>query len=79
MPFLGLWSKLKGYLVLAGIFLAALVTSYTFGRRDGKHLVHNKIKDDLIEDVETKNEIRNDVRGLSDDELSKRVSKWTRK
>lgn len=73
-----LWSKLKGYLVLAGLVLAALVSSYGLGRRDGKNIANGKIKDDLIEDVETKNEIENDVRGLSDDALSERLSKWTR-
>jgi len=77
---LSLLSKLKGYAVAVGLFLitTAIAVAYAFGRRDGEHIAHDKIKDDLIEDVKTKNEITNDVSGLSDDALDERLSKWTR-
>lgn len=75
---MSLWSKLKQWLVIAGVVIATLAGVYLKGRADGKDAAEDQAQDDLLEDIETQKEIRDEVSGLGRDALANRLRKWTK-
>jgi len=73
-----LFGRIREWVVIAFVAVATIVGVYLKGRSDGGTLASSRAKDALIDDIKTQKEIRDEVASLSDDDLSRRLSKWTR-
>ncbi|MEJ8474588.1 hypothetical protein [Roseibium algae] len=75
----GLIAKLKGWLIGAGAVLAALAFAFLKGRSSGAEEERGRqaLKDAKASKVSR--EIENDVQGLSERDVDKRLSRWLRK
>lgn len=73
-----LWSKLTGWLALAGVLLSAALAIFFKGRSIGTATERAKQQADDMKAIQTAKEIQNEVDGLNDADLDKRYSKWVR-
>lgn len=74
-----LWSKLTGWLALAGVLLSAALAIFLKGRSIGTATERAKQQADDLKAIQTAKGIQNEVDGLNDADLDKRYSKWVRK
>lgn len=84
------WLKLKGWFLLAGAALLALVSVFLYGRRNGaegesqrRDAGEKKELEQRIEQRQTEqqkvNEVKHDVDSMSDDDVDRRGDdKWMR-
>lgn len=72
-----LWSRAKQW--LWAILMALGVLLYVKGRDDGWDAAKDEAKEDLIEDLNTQKEIRDEVSGLGVDDLTDRLQRWVQK
>lgn len=71
-----LWGKIRGWLLGAVFALAAILGVYLKGRQDGSEAAERKSQGDLLEDIKTNKEVRDEISGLGDDALSDRLRRW---
>lgn len=79
---LAIWQKIKGWLIVAALFIGGLVTAFYRGRRDGQEEQKNKQTADAFQqhvEAEKKvNETRQQVDSMSDSDVDKRLDDWMR-
>ena len=76
--FSGLWTRVSGWVVLAGALVAALGIAWLRGRTAGKASWETK-RAQLRDKVQRQSgEIRHDVQTDSDDALDRRLDRWMR-
>lgn len=71
-------AKLKIYLAIAGAVALALLVAWWKGQSAGRAIEQAKAAAKEREDVATVNEVRTVTKGMSNDELDKELSRWTR-
>lgn len=74
-----LFYKFKEYIIGAGLILASITYLYLKGKSDGKNEASRKAEEALRKDIQSSKEIKDDIDGMSIDELDSRLSDWTRK
>jgi hypothetical protein len=79
---MAIWQRIKGWLIVAALFVGGLFTAFYRGRRDGKEeQKQEQMVNDFQVHVEAEkkiNEARQDVNSMSDDDLNKRTDDWMR-
>lgn len=71
-------AKLKTYLAIAGAIVLAIAVAWWKGQSAGRAVEQAKAAVKEREDVATVNEVRTVTKGLSNEELDKELSKWTK-
>lgn len=72
------WAKLKFWLAAAAAVGAALLAAWWQGRREGKQAAAHERSRERLKAIEQAKEIDNEVSGLGDDDLDKRLKRWVR-
>lgn len=76
------WQRIKGWLIVAALFVGGLVAAFYRGRRDGKEeQKQSQMANDFQVHVEAEkrvNEAKQKVDSMSDSDLDKRADDWMR-
>lgn len=71
-------AKLKTYLAVAGVVALAIVFAWWKGQSVGRSIEQAKAAAKERKDAAAVNEVRTVTKGMSNDELDKELSRWTR-
>ena len=79
---MAVWQRIKGWLIVAALFVGGLFAAFYRGRRDGtEEQKQQQMANDFQVHVDAEkkiNEARQDVNAMSDDDLNKRTDDWMR-
>lgn len=73
-----LWSKIQGWVLAAGAFLAILAGAYLKGQSDQKSKSTAKVNEKRLDDIKTKKEISEDVKKMPDTDLDRSLDRFMR-
>lgn len=79
---MAIWQRIKGWLIVAALFVGGLVMAFYRGRRDGvEEQKQNQMANDFQVHVDAEkkiNEAKQKVDSMSDSDLDKRADDWMR-
>lgn len=70
------WGKFNGVLIAVGALFLSLLGAYLKGRSEGRESERDKNRKELLEAINTKKELENEISGLNRSSLTRRLSKW---
>lgn len=77
-----MWEKVKGWLIVAGLFISGLVVVFFRGKREGQEETKAKQQADAfhehVEAEEKVNEAKQEVAAKSDSDVESDLSEWVR-
>lgn len=76
---LGIWGRLKGWLLIAAAVAAALFAAFWRGRQDGKRAAELQRERDRIDAMREAKGVDDEVEGLGDADLDQRYRRWLRR
>lgn len=73
-----IWSKVGGYLAAAGGAIAFVFAIFFYGRSSGKSDAEAAAAKRNAESVRKARGVENEIQGISDDDVDRRLGKWMR-
>ncbi|MCV9965706.1 hypothetical protein OIU34_27940 [Pararhizobium sp. BT-229] len=76
--FLGLWSRVQGWLATAGVALTVILAAFLYGRADGRADAQRTADKANARARTQSKEVENEINGLDDLAVRDRLSGWMR-